>query len=118
MAETAASLTLAPLAELAELLEAAGLRVTTDPAELVPPGVLIGLSGFTVLTLDGIYAPTALVRVVVPDSPQDKAAAELVELTNRLLELLEPDGPITALGLILPNDPAPLPCLSFPVNLS
>jgi hypothetical protein len=77
----------------------------------------VSLSGFAVYTLDGIHAPTALVRAVVPDSPAGKASAELVELVNKLLEVVEPDGPITALGLVLPNDPAPLPCLSFPVNL-
>lgn len=119
MADTTASLTLVPLTELRELLEAADLRVAIDPADLVPPGVLVSLSGFTVLTLDGVYAPTALVRVVVPDSGgHERAATELVEVTNKVLELLEPDGPITALGLILPGDPAPLPCLSFPVNLT
>lgn len=115
----AKSLTLAPLAELVELLETAHptMRVAVDPTELVPPGVLVSLSGFAVYTLDGIYAPTALVRAVVPDSPQAKAADELVELVNKLLDVVEPDGPITAIGLVLPNDPAPLPCLSFPVNL-
>ena len=116
MADTS-TLTVAPLTELVELLRAAGVRCEADPAQLVPPGVLVSLSGFAVLTLDGIHAPTALVRAVVPDSPTDKATAELVELVNQLLEVVEPDGPITALGLVLPNDPAPLPCLSFPVNL-
>jgi len=115
MSET---LTLAPLAELVELLrEHTKLRVEVDPAHLVPPGVLVSLSGFAVLTMDGLHAPTTLVRAVVPDSDQDKAATELVAIVNQLLEVLEPDGPITALGLVLPNDPAPLPCLSFPVNL-
>lgn len=117
MSETAKALTLTPLTELVALLRAADIRVSADPAKLVPPGVLVQLSGFAVYTLDGIYAPTALVRIVVPDSPADKASTELVALTNRVLELLEPDGPITAMGLILPNDPAPLPCLSFPINL-
>ena len=111
------TLTLAPLTELVDLLRDQGVRCEVDPTQLVPPGVLVSLSGFAVLTLDGIHAPTALVRAVVPDAPQDKAAAELVELVNQCLEVVEPDGPITALGLVLPNDPAPLPCLSFPVNL-
>lgn len=111
------ALTLAPLTELVDLLRDADLRVEVDPSALVPPGVLVSLSGFAVYTMDGVYAPTVLVRAVVPDSDQDKAATELVELVNRLLEVVEPDGPITAVGLVLPNDPAPLPCLSFPVNL-
>lgn len=117
MSATAKALTMAPLTELVELLQAAEIRTSADPAKVMPPGVLVQLSGFAVYTLDGIYAPTALVRVVVPDSPAAKAGNELVALTNRVLELLEPDGPITALGLVLPNDPAPLPCLSFPINL-
>lgn len=117
MSDTAQALTLAPLAELVTVLGDAELRVAVDPAELVPPGVLVSLSGFSLFTLDGTYAPTALVRVVVPAADQARAAAELVALTNRVLEVVEPDGPITALGLVLPSDPAPLPCLSFPVNL-
>lgn len=114
------TLTMTPVAALLELLNAElpDVRVAMDPSELVPPGVLVSLSGFSLFTLEGIYAPTALVRVVVPDAPQDKAAEELVAITNRLLEHLDPDGPITALGLVLPNDPAPLPCLSFPINLT
>lgn len=112
------TLTLAPLTEVVELLrDTAQVRCETDPAQLVPPGVLVSLSGFAVFTMDGVYAPTALVRAVVPDSPADKASAELVELVNKVLEVLEPDGPVTAVGLVLPNDPAPLPCLSFPLNL-
>lgn len=116
--ETPATLTTAPMTELVELLRANGLRVEADPSALVPPGVLVSLSGFTVVTLEGVYAPTTLVRLVVPDSDQERAAAELVELANKVLEVVEPDGPITALGLVLPSDPAPLPCLSFPVNLT
>lgn len=118
MADTSSTLTLAPLTELVELLrDTTNLRVEVDPSRLVPPGVLVSLSGFAIFTMDGIHAPTALVRAVVPDAPQDKAAAELVAIVNQLLEVLEPDGPITALGLVLPTDPAPMPCLSFPVNL-
>lgn len=112
------TLTLAPLTELVELLrEHTDLRVESDPTRVVPPGVLVSLSGFAVLTLSGLHAPTALVRAVVPDAPADKAAAELVAIVNQLLEVVEPDGPVAAVGLVLPNDPAPLPCLSFPVNL-
>lgn len=118
MSDTQQVLTLAPLTELVELLrDVTGLRVEADPAKLVPPGVLVSLSGFAVYTLDGVHAPTALVRVVVPDAEPDRAGAELVELANKCLAVVEPDGPITALGLVLPNDPAPQPALSFPVNL-
>lgn len=118
MSDTSSTLTVAPLTELVELLrDQTDLRVEVDPSKLVPPGVLVSLSGFAVFTLDGIHAPTVLVRAVVPDSPQEKAAAELVGIVNQLLTVLDPDGTVTALGLVLPNDPAPLPCLSFPVNL-
>ena len=118
MSTDAQALTLAPLTELVELLAATGLRVETDPAALVPPGVLVSLSGFAVFTLDGIHAPTALVRVVVPEAEHTRAAAELVDLANTCLEVVEPDGPITAVGgVITAPPPAPLPCLSFPVNL-
>lgn len=118
MSDTPAALTMAPLAELVKLLRTAGVRCEADPAQLVPPGVLVSLTGFAAFTLDGIYAPTALVRAVVPDSAPDKAATELVGLVNTVLTVVAPDGPITALGLVLPNDPAPLPCLSFPLNLT
>lgn len=107
----------AALGELRQLLEDAGMRAEVDPSALVPPGVLVSLSGYVVTTLDGRYNPTALVRIVVPDSGWERSGDELAELADQVLNLVEPDGPVTAIGLVLPNDPAPLPALSFPLNL-
>lgn len=109
-------LTLAPVAELRELLDAEGIRNAEDPGKLTPPGVLVRLEGFAQSTLSGLELATRLF-CIVPDQDHERASAELVALVNRVLTVVDPDGPITAASVVLPGDPARLPALSIPLNL-
>jgi hypothetical protein len=106
-----------PVHELVELLEAAELRATMDPAELVPPGVVAQVLSFQTVTMTSWLITTQLL-LVVPNSDHDRATTELVELANAVLEVVDPDGPITSRPVLLPNDPVPLPGLVIPVNLT
>jgi hypothetical protein len=108
----------APLAELRDLLTTAGIRHAEDPGRLTPPGVLIRLEAFTQSTLAGLEIATTLF-VVVPDATHEQATAELVALTNRLLEVVDPDGPISPATVQLPGEAggARLPALMFPLHL-
>lgn len=109
-------LSLAPVVALRQALTAAGIRNAENPGQLTPPGVLVQLTGFTRDTLAGFTVNTRLL-CVVPNSTHEQASAELVGIVNQLLEVMEPDGPITAASVVMPNDPAPLPALSVPLNL-
>lgn len=109
-------LSLAPVAELRALLTAEDIRHAEDPAQLTPPGVLIRLEAFTQTTLSGLQLSTRLF-CIVPDQDHERASAELVALVNKVLTVLDPDGPVTAASVVLPGDPARLPALSIPLNL-
>lgn len=109
-------LTLAPVKALREMLTDLGLRNAENPGQLTPPGVLVQVTGFERDTLAGFRITTRLL-CVVPSSSHEQASEELVGIVNQLLTVLEPDGPIAAASVVLPNDPAPLPALSVPLNL-
>jgi hypothetical protein len=110
-------LTMAPVRELRDALDAADIRNEEDPAALVPPGVLVQVTGFSQVTLDGLQVTTRLLCVVL-ERDHERASDELVTLVNRVLTVVDPDGPITAAGVVLGQDPAPLPALSIPCNLT
>lgn len=109
-------LDLAPVAELRQLLTDAGIRNAETPGLLTPPGVLVQLTGFTQVTLGGLEVAVRLF-CVVPEQDHERASAELVTLANRVLTVVDPDGPVTAASVLLPGDATPLPALSIPLNL-
>lgn len=109
-------LDLAVVDALRALLTAEGIRNAEDPSELTPPGVLVRLESFTQATLSGLQL-TVRLFCIVPDQDHERASAELVALVNRVLTVLDPDGPVTAASVVLPGDPARLPALSIPLNL-
>lgn len=110
--------TLAPVAELLELLTAAGIRHAEDPARLTPPGVLVQVQGFTRTTMGPHPDVTTRLVCVAPDTDHHRAAEELLELLNRVCAVVDPDGDITAATLTLPNAEASLPAFAFPLILT
>ncbi len=111
------SYTLAPVAELRALLDAAGIRNAEDPARLTPPGVLVQVTGFDRDTLAATVVACRLL-LVVPAGDYQRSLSALVVLLNRVCEVVDPDGPTTAASLTLPGDATPLPALAVPLNLS
>ncbi len=113
----AEELDLTPVAELRQLLTDQGIRNAQDPGDLTPPGVLVKVTAWDRYTLGGPMRPTVQLYAVVPSGNHERVTAALVANVNQLLELVDPDGPVLAVSVNLPDAPAPLPALTFPVNL-
>lgn len=105
------------LATLRTVLTDAGIRNAEDPGQLTPPGVLVQVTGLDLDTLTGLEVSTRLL-LVSPASDHERSLAELLELLDAVAALADPDGPITTASVVLPGDPAPLPALVFPLNLT
>lgn len=112
-------LSVAPLEALCTALAAAGLPAAQDPADVNPPGAWVNLEGITTaVALDGTHQLRAAVWLVVPDTDHHRALEALAAAYSQLLTVLTPDGEVTTEGLVLPDNPTPLPALRVPVNLT
>lgn len=109
----------AALADVVDGLHTAGVETaSTDPADIVAPGVLVQLVDFRPVTLaDGWDVNVNLVLVVADTDGGPGPAAALSTLLNTILEWARPDGPIQARSVQLPSGPAPLPGLVFPLTV-
>lgn len=110
-----------PITNVVQLLTTAGIRASDDPATLnVSPeagAVLVQLGGFEPETLDN-YKITAGLTLVVADIDVARARAALADLYNQVTAAdIFPDGPVVARTVSLPEGGAPLPALTFPLNL-
>ena len=108
---------LAKLDELAAQLEAVdGIRsASTDPAKISTPGVFVQCGPITIDKLDDGYTIEAQLRLVVADNGLVRSRDALIELLNKVLTVVDPDGPMTPQGVLLPGNPASLPGLTVPV---
>lgn len=110
-------LTFTPVAELVELITATGLQASQDPAELNLPGAWVTVDQVVPSTLEGGWEVKALVFLIVQDNDYARASDQLADAFNKLHTVIDPDGPITPQGVIMPGDPTPLPALRVPVSL-
>lgn len=98
-------------------LRAADISASIDPAEINPPGVWVRTAGLSLDLLGGFTIKTQL-HLVVADNGHHEARAALVDLFNQVLTVATPDEDPYFQGLVLPDNPKPLPGLVVPVNLS
>lgn len=108
----------ATLATVVAGVKAAGVEtVSTDPADILGPGVLVQLVDLQPVTLTGWNVNLNLVLVVTDSDGGPGPAAALTALLNLVLAYAQPDGPIQARSVQLPSGPAPLPGLVFPLTV-
>lgn len=89
--------------------------VSTDPAEVVAPGIVVQLVGIEPGTLVNRLLQLQLL-LVVPDTGPG-APAQLGNLLTAVETIATADGPILARSIVLPAQPTtPLPGLVFPLN--
>jgi hypothetical protein len=108
-----------PLAEVREFLTAlndGGVRASIDPAKVNPPGVWLRLLPLEHDTLGAGSTLRAEAVCVVQDVPDDAALDLLADLHDRVVALVDVDGPCRWQGTILPGpDLSALPSLVVPV---
>jgi hypothetical protein len=112
------TVTLAPLDDLAAALKAGGVRsASTNPAEINTPGVWIRLTGISFDLLGG-YTLNTVLHLVVADNGVQRSAVALVALLNKVTAVVDPSDTVTPAGVTLPANPAPLPGLAVPFDLT
>lgn len=109
----------AALTEVVEAIQALddGLAVSTDPAAILSPGVLVQLVDMSPETLEDWAVNLNLVLVAADTDGGPGPAAALSVLLNTILAWAQPDGPVQARSIQLPSGPAPLPGLVFPLTV-
>lgn len=95
----------------------ASLVVSTDPAAILAPGVLVQLVDMQRLTMTGWALNLNLILVAADVDGGPGPAAALSALLNTILAWAQPDGPVQARSIQLPSGPAPLPGLVFPLTV-
>lgn len=90
---------------------------STDPADVIAPGVLVQLSQLRQETLGGWALDLNLILVAPDVDGGPGPAAALTPLLNLILAWAQPDGPVQARSIQLPSGPAPLPGLVFPLTV-
>lgn len=91
--------------------------VSTDPAAILAPGILVQLVQLDRLTMTGWQLNLNLVLVAADTDGGPGPAAALSTMLSTLLAWAQPDGPIQARSVQLPSGPAPLPGLVFPLTV-
>lgn len=110
-------LTEAPFTELLDLLAAADVAASMDPATLNLPGAWLALDTVAAATMAGQLRLECRLFLVSPDTDPRRAIGHLGTLHAKVLQVLTPDGPVVTQGVVMPGDPTPLPALSVPVHL-
>jgi hypothetical protein len=99
-------------------LHTAGVETaSTDPADILAPGVLVQLVDFQPVTLTGWDINLTLVLVAQDSDGGPGPAAALSSLLQLVRAYAQPDGPVSARSVQLPSNPAPLPGLLFPLTV-
>lgn len=106
------------LVELAELLEAGGVRkASPDPAALSLPGVWVQAIGIDCNVLDeGSYEIQGRLMCIVDDNGVLRSIDALSALVTQVTDVLPATGLITPQLVTLPGNLKPMPALAVPVT--
>lgn len=93
------------------------VRADVDPSALTPPCVWVQVTGVRLDILDGYTITTNLV-CIANDQDHRRAMGDLADLFNAVTTVVDPTGPATTQGTILPDAPSSaLPSLAVPYDL-
>lgn len=107
----------APIDQLVTMLEAAGIRATTNPGELSLPGAWVTLDDLFRVNVAGDWQLTCSVYLITGDTDDQRALEQLFALLDDAMAVLTPDGVVTVARVVLPTDATPKPALRVPVRL-
>lgn len=106
------------LDELEQLLQAAGVFGSMDPAEVNLPGYWLAVDEMRPRTLRGELQLRCSVFLISGDRDARRAVGTLADLFTTVRTVLTPDGPVVTQGVVLPDSPTPLPALRVPVYIN
>ena len=99
-------------------LNDAGVKASPNPEDVEVPGAWVDFTGQVSWTMRGVFVGVE-VNIVVPANDRVTALAGLQTLLDDVVEELgTPDGDARKQGLVLPDNPAPLPSLALPYLVS
>jgi len=105
------------LAEVVQLLTAAGVPATTQRDKIQTPGAFVGPASVSMVpTLGGGSVAVLRAHVLLVARDNDKALEELARLLDAALGVLEPDEDVDA-SLVFPINNNPLPAWRLVVDL-
>lgn len=114
----AGHLSFSSITDLVALLATVDIPASVDPADVNLPGAWIAVEDIThQVTLNGTMRLAVAVYLIVPDIDPRRAMESLAPVYNRLMEVVTPDGKVTPTGVVLPDNPTPMPALRVPVYL-
>lgn len=107
------------VAELCTLLDAAGVKASTDASELNLPGVWVTVDEFRTRNLAGDIRLTVSLWLIVPNVDPMRALEALAELWRTVRAAgVVPDGPTVTTAVLLPSAPTEaMPAFRFPLYL-
>lgn len=110
-------LTMDPIDGLVAVLKSVDIAASMDASELNLPAAWIALDEVRMANVRGTLELRCSVFLISPDVDPYRALAKLVPLYTRLRTVIGPDGPVVPQGVVLPDDPTPMPALRVPVYL-
>lgn len=110
-------LTFQSMLDLCALITSTGLKASVDPTELNLPGAWVALDQLGPARLSGTTQLDVSVYLIAADADPRRAMTALATMYNQLRQVLTPDGKVRPQGVILPENPTPMPALRVPVYL-
>lgn len=110
-------LTTAPLTEFIELLDAAEVFTSMDPAEVNLPGAWLAVDEIRPHNVAGQLRLVCSLYLISEDKDALRAVEQLAELFNKARTVFTPDGPSITQGVVLPDSSTPMPALRVPIHL-
>lgn len=111
------ALSSSPMQALVDLLVAAGTSASLDPSDVNLPGCWLALDRVVPANMAGTLRLECQLYLIAPDTDPRRALDTLGPLLTTVTGVVDPDGPITTQGVVMPADPTPLPALAVPVYL-
>lgn len=108
------------MTQLVTLLEAAEVRTTMDATKVNMPGAWLTLDSLAPrFNLAGDGRMVCSIYLITADSGDTQRVLDnLLELFNTVTAAgVTPDGPVTAVRVVLDPDPTPQPALRVPIHL-
>jgi hypothetical protein len=103
---------------IVDRIKAAGMSAAVDPRDLDPPAVWVQLAGLDLTRFGaGWWASSWTLTAVAGDAGTSDALKSLGQLSDTLVATFDTLRGGTAVGVVLPAGPDPLPGMQYTVDL-